>query len=193
MATKRKRTKSRRRRRMGAAGLNLASPVVKLAAVAGAYFLAADPVNNFADGILTKLPMLTVPAVANDTSGTGPKLLSTTGKYVAVGAEGIGAYMLLMKGRSTMVKTLAGAILAGAALKRALKQFGVVSGYQSVPVIGGYQSVPVIGNYASRPAALNGYGVNGYRVNGYRVNGRPQSVMGSAMDRGSTSGSDLLG
>jgi len=191
MAKKRK--AHHRRRRVGAAALNLNSPVVKLAAVAGAYFLAADPVNNAVDGILKKIPMFTTPAG----TATDPTLVVPTvnkvGNYAASAAEGFGAYMLLMKGRSGMVKTIAGAILAAASLKRGLKAAGVitgygVNGYQSVPVIAGYQSVPVIGTAGSRsgggwPRQLSGYGVNG----------RAQSVMGNAMDRGVTTGSDLMG
>lgn len=150
--------------------LNANSPLVKIAALAAGYFLLADPINNAIDKVLVKaLP-------AKDASGAASTTtISDMGQYAAIGAEGIGAYMLLLKGRKTIVKTATGGILGGAALKRALKKFGVVSGYQRVPVIGSYQRVPVIGN------AQSGYRVNGMNGNGgYRVNGRNTSaVMGN--------------
>lgn len=169
------------------AALKLNSPIVKLAAVAGAYFLVADPVNTQIDKLLTKV----FPNKDAVTNAALPGTVSNMGNWAGAAVEGIPAYMLLMKGRPGMLKMAAGAILAAAALKRALKATGVVSGYQNVPVISGYQGVPVIGRANSL------YPNNGYRVNGpgegYRVNGRnTSSVMGSC-DSGTTEGSDLLG
>jgi hypothetical protein len=120
--------------------------------------------------------------------------VTTVLPFAEIGLGGL----LLLKGKPSLLKTAAGGILAGAGIKAALKKFGVISGYQSVPVIGGkrirgYQSVPVIGAYdqaspsvaqlagqnepgANTPAALKGYGVNGL-VPGYQPNG--SGVMGS--------------
>lgn len=169
--------KKRARRRVGARSLNAGSPMVKLLAVGAGYLLAADPINSMLDGVLSKV--FKKPATT-DASGTTPAGMTETGSYVAIGAEGFAAYMLLKK--KTMLPVVAGGLLAGAGLKRALKKFGVISGYrvngyQNVPVIGSYQNVPVIGN-----------GIAGYNVNGRRAS----AVMGNAVGSGSTSGSDML-
>lgn len=164
------------------AALKLNSPVVKLIAVAGAYFLVADPVNTQVDKLVSKvLPLKDAAGVAV------PGSVSKMGNYAAAGAEGLGGYMLLMKGKSTLPKTIVGAILAGAALKRALKATGVITGYQAVPVIGNYQAVPVLGSTASEGYRVNGPG------GGYRVNGRGTSAVMGSCDNGTTQGSDLLG
>lgn len=163
-----------------AMGLN--SPLIKLAAVAGAYFLVADPVNLQVDKILTKVfPNKGADGVAI------PGSVSNMGNWAGAAGEGVPGYMLLMKGRSSILKTAAGAILIAAAAKRAMKAAGVVSGYQAVPVIGSYQRVPVIG--MTQPET--GYGVNGVDNMGYRVNGRNQSVLGG-VGGSKSEGSDLL-
>lgn len=179
MAKKRKGTK----RRVGAASLNPGSPIVKIAAIAAGYFLAADPINNAIDKANIKAATATEPA------GT------RVGETIVMGAElGIGALLLMSKKKASFLKTVPGGLLAGAGLKRALKKFGVIKGYQSVPVIGGarrmagYQSTPVIG--ATRPAQLqgvppqlSGYTPAGSGVYGYTPSG--SGVMGSCdlMDR----------
>lgn len=151
---KKHRKHGHRRHRIGAASLNPGSPMVKLGATAVGYFLAADPINGAIDKANTKPATATEPA----TTRLNPKI-------IGVAEAGIGVALLMGK-KPSMVKAIAGGILAGAGLKRLLKEFGVVSGYrvngyQSVPVIGaaksrmgGYQSVPVIG--ASTPAQLMG-------------------------------------
>ncbi len=157
---KRKHHKKRTHRRVGAMSLDGSNPIIKLAALAGGYFLLADSVN----GLIDKA----VPAAATHNTAVG------------AAQAGIGTLALLnKKGSKTMrlITTAAGGITAGAGLKRLLKGMGMVSGYQQVPVIGGrrqgvggYQQVPVIGStpgqLQGRPAQLQGYRVNGYRVNG---------------------------
>lgn len=164
MAKKRSKTKGSRRRRIGAARLNAGSTMVKLAAVAGGFFLG-DKINPLIDKV---------------TAG------KVSDKIVGIGQTGLGG-LLLMKGRSSLIKTLAGGALAGSGAKRTLRAFGVlapalpppsstVTGYGRVPVIGGYGSVPVIGGYTPNQS------LGAYQVPGY---------IGRKM--GATQGSDLIG
>lgn len=157
----------KRRRSVGA--LNPRSPIVMLGSLAAGYLLA-DTINTPIDKLVTTAK---IPAVA-----------------VTAGEVGVGALLLMSKKKSGtmgLVKTVAGGILAGAGIKRALKQFNIISGYQSVPVIGrrmaGYQAVPVVGGVrpaqlAGAPAQLQG----GFRVNGpnngYIPTGSGSKVMG---------------
>jgi hypothetical protein len=176
-------SKKRHHRRVGAASLNPGSPLVKLATVA-AGFLLADKINAPINKLNTIAPTATTP---------GSTRLDPT--IVMAGEIGAGALLLFSKRRAGamgMAKTVAGGLLVGAGLKRALSQFGVISGYQSVPVIGrrgvgGYQQVPVIGKMPSqlngRPSQLSGgYGVNGGFPaavnNGYIPHGSGPKVMG---------------
>lgn len=167
-----------RRRRVGA--LNLNSPVFKLLAVGGGFFMG-DTINAQVDKIIPIKP--TDPAV--------PGSPDKNNTLKTVGTIGLGGLLLMNKKGSPTVKgvtTVAGGLLAGAGLRRALKQMGVIKGYQSVPVIGrhrmaGYQSVPVIGANGA-PAQLQGMGgapaqLQGYRVNGYGSQG--SGVMGSVI------------
>lgn len=166
MAKKRHSKKGRRgRRRIGAARLNASSPLVKVAAVAAGYFLG-DKINPLIDKV---------------TAG------KVSDKIVGVGQTGLGG-LLLMKGRSSMIKTAAGGVLAGSGLKRALRAFGVlqpalpppagttVTGYGKVPVISGYGQVPVIGGYSPNQT-----------LGAYMVPGRVGRSVGA------TQGSDLIG
>lgn len=171
-----KKRKSRRRRVSGiGAALNPSSPIAKVAALAAGYLLA-DKINGAISSI--------VPA----------SQAATVGKILPYAEVGLGG-LLLMKGKSSLVKTAAGGLLAGAGLKTVLTQLGVVKGYQSVPVIGaakrvaGYQAVPVIGS-ADTPAQLQGIDtpaqLQGYRINGYTPNGSGVGrVMGSLYANGS--------
>lgn len=180
---KKKHHKKRRHHAVGA--LNPKSPLVMLASV-GIGYLMADTINGKIDQFNTTT---TTPAGG----GTPVSTNTVSPTIVMVGELGIGGLLLLSKrkgGTMGMVKTVAGGVLAGAGLKRALKKFGVVSGYQSVPVIGrrmgGYQAVPVIGGMrpgqlagAPGPGQLQGYRVNGMN-NGYVPNGSGTSkIMGS--------------
>lgn len=191
-----KKRKSTRRRRMGAAvGLNPKSPVMKIAAAAAGYLLA-DTINGAVDKVIPKKTGTTTdPSTGTTTTQQNPIV---SDKILGVVQVGLGA-LLLMKGKPSLIKTAAGGLLAGSGAKRALKSFGVISGYQSVPVIGrrriaGYQSVPVIGGRT--PAQLQGVpaqlqGVQddypgGFRVNGYVSQGSGPGVMaGLYTDSGS--------
>lgn len=176
---KHKAKKHHRRRRIGAMALNPSQPVVKLAAVALGYFLAADPINTALDKVIP----------AEITTATDFK------KYIPGAAEtGIGALLLMSKKKPSLIKTAAGGLLAGAGLKRLLKASGVITGYQATPVIGrmgrhrmaGYQSVPVVG--VTTPPQLSGTPpqLQGYRVNGYIPHGSGVGVMGSINGIGNT-------
>lgn len=127
--------------------LSASSPLVKFGSVAVGYFMA-DKVNTALD-----------------------KVMGTLDEKIKAGVE-VGAGTLLVmgklgkpKGTLGTVVTVAGGILAGAGLKRALKSFGVITGYGMVPVIGaytpnvslnGYQKVPVIGGYQTASVPING-------------------------------------
>ncbi len=148
---KRKRSHHKRHaRRVGAASLNPNNPLIMLAAV-GVGYMAGDQIYSAID---KAIPTTTVPATAT-TPAVVKNVVSDTvlgGGFVGVGA------ILMLKGKKTLVKTAAGGIMAGAGLKWILKDQGVISGFQSVPVIGrrmgGYASVPIVGKI---PSALNGY------------------------------------
>ena len=98
-----------------------------------------------------------------------------------------------------MIKTVAGGLLAGSGLKRAMIVFkpgttDTLGGYGQVPVIGGYQQVPVIGAYTPNQS-LNGYQTAPVAINGARPT--HSKIMGS-MVKGSgsgitNSGSELMG
>jgi hypothetical protein len=166
---RRKKHTRRRHHRARVGALNPKQPVVQLAAVALGYFLA-DTINTSIDKVIP----------ASISTATDFK------KYIPGAVEtGLGAYLLLSKGRASLIKTGIGGIVAGAGLKRLLVQAGVVTGYQAVPVIGthhrrrmaGYQSVPVVGGIPGQlqgvPVQLQGYRVNGpgYMPNGSGVPG----------------------
>jgi hypothetical protein len=148
MAKRSKKSKRRGSRRRIGAALNPASPLVKLGAVAIGYFVAGKPINDMIDKV--------VPTTKID------------GKIVGGATTGLGALLLMSKGRSSFIKTVAGGVIAGAGLKRALVAFGVVkapiatapvqtvTGYGKVPTIGGY-NVPVIGSYQT-PGTLGRVG-----------------------------------
>lgn len=147
MAKKRKKH-GRRRRRVGAFKLGGSDTGVKLLAV-GAGFLLGNTVNSLIDKVLPK------------TADAVPVPTKSAQTMAMVGEIGLGGLLLLRKqgGTTGMAMKVAGGILAGAGVKRALKVLGVMSGYQSVPVIGrhrmaGYQSVPALG--ATVPAQLAG-------------------------------------
>lgn len=188
MAKKRKHH-HRRRRVHGFGGGGKKSMGLKLLAVAGGY-LMADGINAQIDKIVPKkTDTVTNTQVPNNT-------------VAIAGSIGLGGLLLMRKGTGTtgMVTTIAGGLLAGAGLKRALKSSGIISGYQNVPVIGaprmaGYQSTPVIGGkrppqLAGRPAQLQGFRVNGYTPTGSGVMGS----IGNPAGRGSgiTTGSSYM-
>lgn len=146
-----KKHSSTRRHRMGAVKMkmNASSPIVQIGALAVGYLLG-DTLNTGIDNTVFK----------SSTPSSGAM------KGVAVAEAGIGAALMMM-GKKTMLKTVAGGVLAGAGIKRAAKAFGIISGYGSVPVVGyrrmnGYGEVPVVGAVPgfTPSASLNGYTPN---------------------------------
>lgn len=164
---RRRKATTHRRRRIGAASMTTSNPILLIGTVAAGYFLAGT-VNPLLDKI--------VPATMDQ-------------KIVGAAETGIGALLLLKKGRKTMLTTVAGGVFAGAGLKRLMDAMKTttttaVTGWKQVPVIGGgYKMVPVIGS--------PGYTVpNNAEMNGYNVPPAP-SALSKIM--GCTGGSDLMG
>ncbi len=147
---KRKRT-HHRRQRVGAMSLNPKNPLILLASV-GVGYLAADKIYSFID---KAIPTKTVPATAT-TPAVVENVVSDT--VLGAGFAGVGAALALM-GKKTLPKTIAGGVMAGAGLKWALVDQGVITvgGFSSVPAIGrgvnGFSSVPAIGRI---PGSLSG-------------------------------------
>jgi hypothetical protein len=168
-----KKTHHRRRRSVGAMSLSSSGSLIKFGSIAAGYFLA-DKINDPID------------------TAVGTKL---DHKIIGVAQGGLG-YLLAFKGKTSMIKSVAGGVLIGSGLKRMLKEFGVISGFRSVPVLGnrrikGFRDVPVIG---VGPSALNGYNVPGV-VAGYNVPGRAPKTMNGvytgASDNGTRSNSGV--
>jgi hypothetical protein len=194
-----KKKKGGKRRRMGTT-LSAQSPVVKILAV-GAGFFVGETVNGAIDKVLPKQAGEVGPGLPGGTISKG------TNTAAIVGQVGLGGLLLMGKKGGTvgLVKTVAGGVLAGSGLRRALKQMGVIKGYQAVPVIGrrrmaGYQNTPVLGatnngtpaQLQGVPDQLQGFRVNGgLGFNGYGSQG--SGVMGST-GRGSgiSTGSDYM-
>lgn len=194
MAKRRKKAHRRRMRgrSVGALlGLGGSDATIKLASLAGGFFLAGS-INPQIDKLVNK--------IMPTTTGTTPSTSNAT--VAAVGQLGIGGLLLVRKfgsGTTGKALTVAGGLLAGAGLQRALKTMGIITGYQSVPVIGrhrmaGYQNVPVVGQrvtppqLAGRPAQLQGYRVNG-KMGAYTPAG--SGVMGSIGSAGYEAGSGI--
>lgn len=160
-----KRTGTRRRRRIGAVNFNPNSPLVQIGSAAAGFFLA-DKINPLVDKV---------------TGVMGPKL-------VAAAQTGIGAALVFLKigSKKTLLQVIPGGILAGAGVQRALAAFGVVNGiggYQRVPVIAGstvngYGQAPVIGYQPG--ASLNGYATADVAINGSRSS-RVMGAMGNGL------------
>jgi hypothetical protein len=154
---------TKRRRRVGGMKLGSGMGLTLLAAAGG--FLLSDTLNNELDKILSK------PKKGETTPRTYNKAL------VYAPEMGLGGLLLMSKGgKMKTAKQVLGGALLGAGLKLALKDLGVLKGYQNVPVVGrrrmaGYQSTPVI---AGTPGQLQGVTpsqLNGFRVNGYEPQG----------------------
>ncbi len=180
MAKRKKAQRRRRSRRVGAISLRgKKSAGLKLLSLAGG-FLLGDMINSQIDKFLPG----TVDATTNIKT-IDPNLKT----MVAIGEVGIGG-LLMLRRKSGAVLSMAGGVLAGAGVKRALRTMGVIKGYQQVPVIGrhrmsGYQQVPVIGN-TGMPPQLSGRvpaQLQGFRVNGYTAQGSGMGML--AGDSGS--------
>lgn len=133
---------SRRRRRIGAMALNPNSTMVQLGSIALG-FLGGTQIDN----VLSKV----VPA-------------NIDGKIIAAGEIGLGSFLVYGKGQKTLLKTVAGGLMIGAGVKKALTAFGVISGFQSVPAVGGYRSVQAVG---APPKRLGGYNPGRGGLGGY--------------------------
>lgn len=193
MAKRRKKRGSTRRRRVGGMALSPSSPITQIGSLALGYFLAADPINGMIDKLLTK-------------NATTPGVVPAgTNKIVAAVETLGGGYLLMAKSKRSLIKTVAGGVVAGAGLKRALKAFNVISGFQSVPVVGrlgmvnvrqnqrgltGFRDVPVV---AGGPS-MSGYTPTGSAaLTGYNVGRSVASqIMGSANGSGLSSGEGRL-
>jgi len=158
---------TRRRRRVGATALNMSasSPLVKFGSIALGYF--------FGDKLNAQLVKV-----------VGDKL---DPKILAAGEAGLGALLVLKKGKKGMLQTVVGGVLLGAGAKALMASMGIgaISPYGRVPVIGGYGEVPVVGK-----RRLNGYTPNS-RLGNYTPNMALNSVkpvMGSVFQKGSGSG-----
>jgi len=173
MAKRRKKSKSSRRRRVGAMAMTASNPMVKYGSIAAGFLLAAkiNPLIDKATGTLDQ-------------------------KIVAGGQVGIGVAYMLTKGKKTMPLTVITGIVAGAGLKRAMTAFGIagIGGYGAVPVIGagakrlnGYQSVPVIGGGYKTPGSLNG----GYTTASQKIMGTVGYTNASGLNSSSL-GSDCM-
>jgi hypothetical protein len=184
-----KKQRRSRRRRVGAMSLNPGSPLVKVASLAAGYFLG-DTINTQVDKVL---PASMTAATATGVTAYVPSILEL----------GVGGALLLMKGKPSIIKTVAGGVIAGAGLRRALKKAGVVTGFNMVPVIAGFNRVPVINGVPAQlsgtPAQLAGYltaanrggGLSGFRTS--RVMGKVGSLQDQYGGSGITnSGSGLM-
>ncbi len=156
MATKKKKSGGTKRKKVGAMSLTANSPLVKFGSIAIGY-LMGDTLNQ---KLIDKL------------FGT-PTDPVKTGKMVAVGQIGLGGALVFLKlGKKSLISEVAGGLLIGSGIKRAMVVFKdgatTMSGYGDVPVLGayktpgqlgrkvaGYGDVPVIGAYAPN-SALNG-------------------------------------
>lgn len=160
MAKKRKKSGGRRRRRIGAIAMNANSPLVKYGSL-GAGYLMATQIRSLIDKVVQPP---TDPTKAEQQSKIINGVLAAGGLY----------FLLMYKGRKTTLTTILAGIAGGAGAKGLLKDYGVVSGFRSIPVVSGYSKIPTIGNYRVPGAApqLNGIGNDlGYSV--------PSGLMGS--------------
>lgn len=180
MAKRRKKAKHRtRRHRVGALNMKPGSPLVKFGSIAAGYLLGN-----------------TINPLINKAFGT-PTDPVKTGKIVAIGQMAAGSALLFLKtGKKSMVQEVAGGILLGTGIKRAMEVFKsgatTMGGYGDVPVIGayrvpgqlgaakkvaGYGDVPVIGSYSPNQA----------------LNGRVMGSMDNSSGMTAASGSTLMG
>lgn len=170
------------------------SPLLIALSAAGGFF--GDQfigINSMIDG---RLPgSITTPAVpASGTTAAIPAKSTPTATMnnVVMGGElGLGALLVMSKGKS-MIKTVAGGALLGLGARRLLKEMGMISGFQDYSVIGrrrmnGFQDYSVIGkmpaSLAGMPNALSG-GYEPAGMGGYNPLYTGSRVMGS-MDGGS--------
>lgn len=156
---KRKSKKAKGRRRVGAAKLNANNPIVKLGSIALGFFLSEKINAPIVKAVGTKLD----------------------GKIIGAAEAGVGAWLVFGKGKKTMVKAVAGGVLLGAGVKKAMTEFGIGSfgPYGRVPVVAGaYGRVPVLAGYSPN-STLNGYNTN------QTLNGKAKVMAGVTPGSGS--------
>lgn len=196
---KRRKKRGSSRRRVGAMAMSASSPIVQIGSLALGYFLAADPINGLIDGFASKIS----PAPGS-TAVPASTVPASTNKIIAAVETLGGGYLLMSKKKRSMIKTVAGGVIAGAGLKRALKAFNVISGFQNIPVVGrlgntvvkrpkglmGFRDVPVVAGGAE----MYGYTPTGAAaLTGYNVGRSVASqIMGSANGSGLRSDGGLL-
>jgi hypothetical protein len=170
MAKKKKKT-TRRRRRIGAA-MTASNPIVKYGPIALG-FLLGNKINEQIDKV------------------AGDKIDS---KILAAAQGGIGA-LLVFKGKPSMVKSIAGGILLGSGVKRAMSAFGMgnIGGYGAVPVIGGYGAVPVIGSRTPRRVGVGSYRPAAGQIGAYDVPRQVKVMSGVGCASGYNNGSGTSG
>ena len=159
MAKRSKRSKARGRRRVGAAKLNANNPIVKFGSIALGFFLSEKINAPIVKAVGTKLD----------------------GKIIGAAEAGAGAWLTFGKGKKTMLKTVAGGVLLGAGVKKAMTEFGIggFGGYGRVPVVAGaYGRVPVLAGYTPNNT-LNGYNTNA------TLNGKAKVMAGVTPGSGS--------
>lgn len=151
MAHKRRRQRhhARRRSKVGLTTMSPANPLIVLGSLALGY-LSGDTISGKLD---TYIPTTTTPATA-----TTPAVVKNVVSDTVLGASEMGAAALLyLKGPKKVWSHVVAGFTAGVGLRLVLKDQGVVTGFQSLPVIGnilrGFQSLPVVGKI---PSALKG-------------------------------------
>lgn len=177
---RKKKTTTRRRSRVGAAGvLNPASPLVKFGSIALGYFMLGDKIN------------------AKITEAAGDKV---DGKLIGAAEGGLGYMLSFGKGKKSLIKTIAGGILLGSGAKLLMGEMGVGAAgpYGRVPVIAGpYGNVPVIAGSRRRVGAytpnnaLNGYSPN-QSLASKIMSGVSTSDNGSGSGITASPGSDMM-
>lgn len=159
-----KRKSSKKRKgRVGAAGaLSAKSTVVKAGSLIGGYLLS-DKIQEQMDKMLGQ-------------SGVDSK-------WINLALAGGGLYYLFMyKGKKNLPLSVIAGLLAGAGAKGALTDFGILSGFSSIPVVGNMRNVPVLGNYAVPQPSLSGINA-GYEVpNASIIGAIPDAASGSGIN-----------
>ena len=147
--------RTKRHRKVGLTTMSPANPLIVLGSLALGY-LAGDTISAKLDAYV---PTTTVPAVAaTATTPAVPAVVKNVVSDTVLGASEMGAGALLyLQGPKKIWSHVVAGFTAGVGLRLLLKDEGVVTGFQSVPVIGnilnGFQKVPVVGKI---PNALKG-------------------------------------
>lgn len=128
--------KSTRRRRVSGVALSAKSPIVQFGSIAAGYLFLGDKINT---------------ALANVTGSIDPKIIAAV--------EVVGGFLLKKKMKGT-IGQVAGGVLIGAGAKKALQEFGVISG---LPTVGGYSDLRTVNGLPApvrKVAGLPGQGMS---------------------------------